>query len=85
MLDMWEANRSYYDLEMKGDIDNPDQRIAQDAASFTDVSLDFSIKIITSIIDLVSFSGILYSIYPQVQVLEIQPSSDSYYQWLSDF
>ena len=66
ILDMWEANRSYYDLETKGDIDNPDQRIAEDAASFTDVSLDFTIKIMTSLIDLVNFSGILYSIYPQL-------------------
>ena len=66
ILDMWKANRSYYDLEMKGELDNPDQRIAEDAASFTDVSLDFSIKVATSVIDLVNFSGILYSIYPQV-------------------
>lgn len=66
ILDMWKANRSYYDLEMKGELDNPDQRIAEDAASFTDVSLDFSIKIATSVIDLVNFSGILYSIYPQL-------------------
>ena len=51
---------------MKGDIDNPDQRIAEDAASFTDVSLDFAIKIMSSVIDLINFSGVLYSIYPQV-------------------
>jgi ABC-type uncharacterized transport system fused permease/ATPase subunit len=66
ILDMWEANRSYYYLEMSGDLDNPDQRIAEDTASFTDVSLDFSIKIFTSVIDLINFSGILYSIYPQL-------------------
>ena len=63
-LDMWQANRSFYDLELKGELDNPDQGIQQDAASFTDVSLDLSIKVITSVIDLVSFSGILYSHTP---------------------
>jgi hypothetical protein len=66
ILDMYEANRSYYAVEMKGDLDNPDQRIAEDVRSFTRSSLDFSITIVTSVIDLVSFSGILYSIYPQL-------------------
>jgi len=70
ILDMWQANRSFYDLEMKGELDNPDQRIQQDAASFTDVSLDLSIKVITSVIDLVSFSGILYS-YPNSSPTDI--------------
>ena len=67
ILDMWQANRSFYALEMKGELDNPDQRIQQDAASFTDVSLDLSIKVITSVIDLVSFSGILYSHAPTLR------------------
>ena len=66
ILDMYEANRSYYALEMKGEIDNPDQRIAEDARAFTRVSLDFSITLLTSVIDLISFAGILYSIYPQL-------------------
>jgi ABC-type uncharacterized transport system fused permease/ATPase subunit len=64
VLDMYEANRSYYLLEMNSDIDNPDQRITEDARAFTQVSLAFSITLITSVIDLVSFAGILYSIYP---------------------
>ena len=65
---MYEANRAYYEVEMKGAIDNPDQRIAEDARAFTSVSLAFSITLLTSVIDLVSFSGILYSIYPQLFV-----------------
>eukprot|EP00802_Teleaulax_amphioxeia_P007772 Tamp_07780.p1 GENE.Tamp_07780~~Tamp_07780.p1 ORF type:complete len:775 (-),score=172.86 Tamp_07780:113-2437(-) len=75
ILDMYEANRSYYALEMKGDLDNPDQRIAEDARSFTRTSLDFSITLMTSVIDLVSFSGILYSIYPQLFAAIIAYSS----------
>ena len=66
ILDMYEANRSYYELEMNSDIDNPDQRITEDARSFTTTSLDFSITLMTSVIDLVNFSGILYGIYPQL-------------------
>ena len=45
------ANRSYYDIEAEGEIDNPDQRIMEDIRSFTKGAL----------MDLVSFSGILWS------------------------
>jgi ABC-type uncharacterized transport system fused permease/ATPase subunit len=44
----------YYALEASRDIDNPDQRIAEDVKAFTHVSLQFMITIITSVIDLVS-------------------------------
>eukprot|EP00291_Cryptomonas_curvata_P005465 CAMPEP_0172190328 /NCGR_PEP_ID=MMETSP1050-20130122/23053_1 /TAXON_ID=233186 /ORGANISM="Cryptomonas curvata, Strain CCAP979/52" /LENGTH=286 /DNA_ID=CAMNT_0012865191 /DNA_START=280 /DNA_END=1137 /DNA_ORIENTATION=- len=57
-IDMFESYRSYYILEAKKEIDNPDQRIAEDVRSFTQTSLS------SSVIDLFSFSAILYSIYP---------------------
>jgi len=41
-------------------VDNPDQRIAEDARAFTRVSLDFGITLLTSAIDLFSFSTILW-------------------------
>eukprot|EP00291_Cryptomonas_curvata_P030029 CAMPEP_0172214040 /NCGR_PEP_ID=MMETSP1050-20130122/37939_1 /TAXON_ID=233186 /ORGANISM="Cryptomonas curvata, Strain CCAP979/52" /LENGTH=292 /DNA_ID=CAMNT_0012894963 /DNA_START=280 /DNA_END=1154 /DNA_ORIENTATION=+ len=63
-IDMFESYRSYYILEAKKEIDNPDQRIAEDVRSFTQTSLSFSITLLTSVIDLFSFSAILYSIYP---------------------
>jgi len=47
-------------------IDNPDQRITEDVRSFTAFSLQLFITIATSLIDLVSFSLILYSIQPQL-------------------
>ena len=47
-------------------IDNPDQRIAEDVKNFTSFSLQLFLTVVTSIIDLVSFSLILYSIYPQL-------------------
>lgn len=53
--------QTYYALEASREIDNPDQRIAEDVKAFTQVSLDFLITILTSCIDLVSFSSILYS------------------------
>jgi len=60
------SNRVYYSLERGSEVDNPDQRIAEDVRSFTAFSLQLFLTIVTSIIDLVSFSFILYSIQPQL-------------------
>lgn len=65
-LQLYEDNRVYYALERGREVDNPDQRIAEDVKSFTSFSLQLFLTIVTSIIDLVSFSLILYSIYPQL-------------------
>jgi len=64
ILDTYEADRNYYILESTSNIDNPDQRMAEDLRSFTQVSLAFAISFVTSVIDLFSFSTILWSIYP---------------------
>lgn len=55
------ANRSYYDIEAEGEIDNPDQRIMEDIRSFTRVSLAFLLILLGALMDLVSFTGILWS------------------------
>jgi len=47
-------------------IDNPDQRITEDVRTFTAFSLQLFIELARSMIDLVSFSFILYSIQPQL-------------------
>mmetsp|Transcript_22716 Transcript_22716/g.37562 ORF Transcript_22716/g.37562 Transcript_22716/m.37562 type:complete len:710 (+) Transcript_22716:40-2169(+) len=60
------TDQAYYKVELDPEIDNPDQRITEDVNAFTKVSLDFFITLMTSAIDLVSFSGILYSIYPDL-------------------
>jgi putative ATP-binding cassette transporter len=65
-LQIYSSQRIYYALERGKEIDNPDQRIAEDVKAFTGYSLQLFITIVTSIIDLVSFSFILYSIYPQL-------------------
>lgn len=60
-LNLYTQKKVYYNL---AEVDNPDQRIAQDVASFTGFSLALGITLITSVVDLASFSYILYSIYP---------------------
>ena len=63
---LYTTNRVYYNLERNGEIDNPDQRISEDVNTFTSYSLQLVITVLTSLIDLVSFSSILWSIYPQL-------------------
>ena len=65
-LELYEENRVYYAIERGGEVDNPDQRICEDVQSFTSFSLQLFLTIISTVIDLVSFSLILYSIYPQL-------------------
>lgn len=56
------SNRAYFNIGHESDIDNPDQRISQDVASFTSTSLDFLTEILASLIQLVVFIGVLWSI-----------------------
>lgn len=59
------SNRAYYELDSNAantDIDNPDQRMTEDVNSFTTTILDLILDILDSVLDLVAFTGILYSI-----------------------
>lgn len=64
VLEKYYSNRTFYVMETLHNIDNPDQRISDDIKAFTTTSLSFLITILTSIIDLCSFSAILFQIYP---------------------
>ncbi len=74
MLKLYATNRVYYTLEAdqrqvdQSKVDNPDQRICEDVRSFTHFSLTFFLTIAISIIDLVAFSVILYTIQPMLFV-----------------
>ena len=61
-IDKYFQNRAYYQINSNQKIDNPDQRIAEDIRSFTRTSLSFTLLILTSVITLVSFTGVLLSI-----------------------
>ena len=64
VLDKYYANRTYYIIECCRDVDNPDQRICEDLTEFTSTSLDFFFIIFDAVINLISFSAVLYQIYP---------------------
>lgn len=61
-LDRYFRNRAYYHINDDKAIDNPDQRISQDISSFTVTSLGFLSILFFSLVQLVSFIGILWSI-----------------------
>ena len=54
--------RAYYRLNSASGIDNPDQRIAEDINSFTQQSLYFSMIALGSVIQLIAFSSVLWTI-----------------------
>jgi len=61
-LDGYLKGRKYYELGTDKDIDNPDQRISEDINTFTGRSIHFLLIFIGSIMQLVAFSTVLWSI-----------------------
>ncbi len=62
ILQRYLENRAYYQINAQKQIDNPDQRIAEDIQSFTGTSLTLLLSILDSVITLVSFVGVLWAI-----------------------
>jgi vitamin B12/bleomycin/antimicrobial peptide transport system ATP-binding/permease protein len=61
-LDGYLGQRRYYALGAEGDIDNPDQRISEDINTFTGRSTHFLLIFLGSLMQLVAFSAVLWSI-----------------------
>ncbi len=66
-LDRYFSNRAFYELgNFNTNIDNPDQRIAEDVRGFTQDSLVFLLVIINSIFQVAAFSVVLWRISPNL-------------------
>jgi putative ATP-binding cassette transporter len=61
-LDSYLKGRKYYELGSNSEIDNPDQRISEDINTFTGRSIHFLLIFLGSIMQLVAFSTVLWSI-----------------------
>jgi putative ATP-binding cassette transporter len=61
-MDAYLQERRYYAMAGRDDIDNPDQRIAEDINTFTGRSTHFLLLLIGSVMQLVAFSAVLWSI-----------------------
>ncbi len=55
-------NRAYYRLRGSESIDNPDQRISEDVRNFTVDSLTYALMVVNSVMTLIGFLGVLWSI-----------------------
>lgn len=62
-------NQTFYKIQSQSLIDNPDQRIVDDLSSFTGTALAFSLTVFNAAVDLISFSNILFGIYPPLFVV----------------
>jgi putative ATP-binding cassette transporter len=56
--------RTYLRLKESAEVDNPDQRIADDTRAFTTTTLSFTLILLNSTLAAVSFSGVLWTISP---------------------
>jgi len=61
-LDGYLQQRRYYELGSRQDLDNPDQRISEDINTFTGRSINYALIFLGSLMQLVAFSAVLWSI-----------------------
>jgi len=61
-LDGYLKGRKYYEIGSDSEIDNPDQRISEDINTFTGRSINFLLIFLGSVMQLVAFSAVLWSI-----------------------
>lgn len=64
IIDRWLADYAYYRLRGRADIDNPDQRIAEDLRTFTTTTLSLALMATNATVTIVAFAGVLWSITP---------------------
>lgn len=62
ILERYFDHQAFYLLNSNSEIDNPDQRIAEDIRAFTQQSLYFLVLLLNSLIQLTLFIGLLWSI-----------------------
>ncbi|MGF1570497.1 MAG: ABC transporter ATP-binding protein/permease [Nodosilinea sp.] len=57
------GDRAFYNIQQfQPNIDNPDQRIAEDVKNFTQESLGLLLVVVSSVLQVVAFSGVLWGI-----------------------
>ena len=61
-LDTYFKNAAFYKLAYNADIDNPDQRIAEDINTFTVRSIFYLLLFVETGLQLIAFSGVLWAI-----------------------
>ncbi|HBK07581.1 MAG TPA: ABC transporter ATP-binding protein [Acetobacteraceae bacterium] len=75
-LTEWLADRAYYNIGLTADraavgTDNPDQRVAEDLRDFCQMSLSLSLDLLSNIVSLCSFVGILWGLSGAIEAFGI--------------
>ncbi|CAA2956627.1 ABC transporter D family member 2, chloroplastic [Olea europaea subsp. europaea] len=68
-MDRYLKNRTFYKIQSQSIIHNPDQRIVDDLSFFTGTALACSLTFFNATVDLITFSNILYGIYPPLFIV----------------
>jgi vitamin B12/bleomycin/antimicrobial peptide transport system ATP-binding/permease protein len=64
-------HRVYYALRRKGEIGNPDQRIADDVRAFTTSTISFLLMFLNGTFTVLAFSGVMWSISPMLFLVSV--------------
>jgi putative ATP-binding cassette transporter len=79
MLSRYFENHAFYHLLNDSNIDNPDQRIAEDIEAFTRQSLSFLLLFGNSALQLIAFSGVLWAVsHSLVFILVLYAAAGTY-------
>ncbi|MFA6213145.1 MAG: ATP-binding cassette domain-containing protein [Candidatus Obscuribacterales bacterium] len=62
LISRYFTNRAYYKISSDPSIDNPDERLTQDVETFCNSAVGLSIAVLDSVITVISFVGVLYTI-----------------------
>lgn len=66
LVDRYLADRTYFRLHSSGELANPDQRISEDVRALTATTLSFALMFLNATFTVIAFSGVLWSISPQL-------------------
>jgi putative ATP-binding cassette transporter len=58
------SSRAYHRLNAQAEVDNPDERISEDVKTFTTTTLSFLVMTTNSVVTIVAFVGVLWSMTP---------------------
>jgi putative ATP-binding cassette transporter len=71
LISKYFTNLCYYKLSSQPDIDNPDERISQDMDSFCNLTVGLTMSVIDSVITILTFAGLLYTISPKLSLVVV--------------
>jgi len=80
-LKRWLSHRAYYRLQLTGDTDNPDQRIAEDIKQFIETTFGLTLLLVRRVVSLFTFLAILWSVSGPITIGSV--TIPDYMVWLT--